>query len=81
MSENINKSSLEDLPFSFRRFKNGSISVFFCDREVTIIRGKKAEKFDLQMDAADEMEKQLLMAKITGNFKRGNERDGKMTGK
>ena len=69
------------MPFSFRKFKNGTISISFKDREVTILKGKNAEKFDSRIENADEMERQFIMAKITGNFKHGNERDGKIRGK
>lgn len=78
MSENSEKNSLEELPFSFRNFKNGTVSVSFQNREVTILKDKIAEKFNSQIENADEMERQLIMAKITGNFKRGNERVGKL---
>lgn len=81
MSENTEKKTLEDLPFSFRRFKNGNVSVSYREREATIVKGKNAEKFNLQIENADEMERQLIMAKITGNFKHGNEREGKLRGK
>jgi hypothetical protein len=81
MSENTKKNSLEDLPFSFRRFKNGNVSVSYRDSEVTVVKGKSAEKFNSQIGNADEMERQLIMAKITGNFKHGNEREGKLKGK
>lgn len=81
MSENTEKNSLEDSPFSFRQYKNGGVSVFYKDREVTVLNGKNAEKFLSRIENADEMESQLIMAKITGNFKHGNERVGKLTGK
>lgn len=81
MFENTEKNPLEDLPFSFRQYKNGGVSVFYHEREVTILSGKNAEKFLSRIENADEMERQMIMAKITGNFKRGNERVGKLTGK
>lgn len=78
MSENSEKNPLEDSPFSYRKYKNGGVSVFFKDREVTVLNGKSAEKFISRVENADEMESQMIMAKITGNFKHGNERVGKL---
>lgn len=42
-----------------------------------ILKGKESEKFLAKISKADSMEAQLLMAKITGNFKHGNERTNK----
>ena len=77
MSENSEKNSLEDFPFSFRKYKNGSVSVFYKEREVTILKGKNAESFVTKIESTDDLEAQMVMAKITGNFKHGNERQGK----
>jgi hypothetical protein len=81
MSKNAEKNPLEDLPFSYRQYKNGGVSVFYKDYEVTVLNGKSAEKFNSRIENADEMEKQLIMAKITGNFKHGNEREAKLKNK
>ncbi len=78
MSENSEKSSLEDFPFSFRTYKNGSVSVFYKEREVTILKGKNAENFLSKVESRDDLQAQMVMAKITGNFKRGNERQAKI---
>jgi hypothetical protein len=43
-------------------------------KQVKILKGKEADKFIKRVKmAGSEKEKQLVMAKITGNFKRGNE--------
>lgn len=42
-------------------------------RVATILRGAKASAFLAQVDSGDP---QLLMAKLTGNYRRGNERTG-----
>lgn len=81
MSELSEKNPLEDSPFSFRQYKNGGVSVYYNDREVTVLNGNNAEKFLSRIENADKMESQMIMAKITGNFKRGNERVGKLTNK
>ncbi len=81
MPEKTEKNPLEDSPFDFRKYKNGNVSVCWKNKEVTILKGANAQKFLADIESADEFEKQLLMAKITGNFKRGNEREGKQKGK
>ncbi len=78
MAEN---NPLEDEPFSYRKYKNGNVSISWNKREVKILKGKNAERFLLQITDKTESEQQLVMAKITGNFKRGNEREGKIKGR
>jgi len=43
-------------------------------RVVTTLAGVPAERFLRDVEGADEEAEQLLMARVTGNFKRGNER-------
>ena len=73
---NIDKRNrLEENPFSYQITKNGSIFLEFNGRVVKVLKGKEAKKFLESMQAVkDEKEEQLILAKITGNFKRGNER-------
>jgi hypothetical protein len=62
-------------PFRFRQNKNNTVFLDYHGKQVKILKGKDAEKFLKKMnDAEDEKSRQLIMAKITGNFKRGNER-------
>lgn len=69
------RNRLNDEPFSFRLNKNNTVFLDYNGKQVKILKGKEAEKFLKKMnDAEDEKSRQLIMAKITGNFKRGNER-------
>lgn len=43
---------------------------------VTTLRGKDADRFLAKVVGADDQTAQMVMAKVTGNFKRGNERQG-----
>jgi hypothetical protein len=62
--------------FSYRTRKDGTVAIFWNNRPATVLTGKLAERFlDAAPDASHE-ERQLLMARVTGNFKRGNERKG-----
>ncbi len=55
--------------FLYQRRKDGSIVITHHGRQAAILRGKKAEQF-LRKAGGDD---QLLMARLTGNYKRGNE--------
>lgn len=70
-----NRNRLDEEPFSFRVNKNSTVFLDFNGKQVKILKGKESEKFLKRMsEAEDEKSRQLIMAKITGNFKRGNER-------
>ena len=64
-------------PFSFATRADGTIVILYGSAPVTLLRGRSAERFAARMASADAAAAQLLMARATGNFKRGNERDGK----
>ncbi len=61
-------------PFQYRANKNGTVALRYKGEPVTLLRGTVATKFLQQLQAGKDP--QLLMAKLTGNFKRGNERPG-----
>lgn len=64
-------------PFSFVSRADGSIVIRYHAAPVTLLRGKAAERFAIRMDGADAATAQQLMARATGQFKRGNEREGR----
>jgi hypothetical protein len=70
-----NHGGLENFPFSYYE---GGEKVFICynRRQVMIQKGQKAKSFLARMTGCDRAAQQIVMAKITGNFKRGNERQG-----
>lgn len=49
--------------------------IYWTNRLVKILAGNAANKFREKAGTVDEMATQYLMAKATGNFKRGNERN------
>ena len=73
---NIDKRNrLGDEPFKYRVTKDNTVFLDYHGRQVKILKGTEAEKFLKRIRVADNTtEAQLIMAKITGNFKRGNER-------
>jgi hypothetical protein len=68
---------LASLPFSYARRADGTIVIRYHDAPVTLLRGRAAERFSGRLETLDEIGAQQLMARATGNFKRGNERVGK----
>ena len=65
---------LADEPFSFLTRADGTIVIRYRGAPVTLLRGKAADRFTTRLDTADAAGAQQLMARATGNFKRGNER-------
>jgi len=67
---------LANEPFSWLTRADGTIVIRYHDAPVTLLRGKAAEKFAFRMSSADAAAAQQLMARATGNFKRGSEPRG-----
>lgn len=67
---------LEDDPFDWRVTKDGQLLVSRGGRVVTTVRGATAAKLLGQLERADDDQAQQLLARATGNYKRGNERRG-----
>ena len=65
---------LEEEPFTYKVSKEQKVFIYWNDKQVMILKGKDCERFLAKIKAAEPMEAQLQMAKITGNFKRGNEK-------
>lgn len=57
--------------FSWVQRKNGDVVIEHHGRVATVLRGAKAARF---VDDVGESNDQELMARLTGNYKRGNER-------
>ncbi|EJQ68865.1 MULTISPECIES: hypothetical protein [Bacillus] len=75
MKKTDKRNRLDDMMFHYRVTKNNIVSIEYYGKQIMILKGNDAEKFLNKINqASNEKEKQLIMAKITGNFKRGNER-------
>jgi hypothetical protein len=70
--------SLAELPFAFRETKSGLVHITYQGSQVTTLSGKAAQRFLSAVEGADDHTAQLAMAKATGNFKRGNEKQAKI---
>jgi hypothetical protein len=64
--------------FTYQTNKDGIVFISWYGKRVKIVHGQKAKKFLSRIQDADRREAQLIMAKATGNFKRGNERKKKL---
>ncbi len=63
--------------FSYER-EGGAVAIYHHGRRATVLRGPAAERFLVDVESGDA---QQLMARATGNYKRGNERAGKRSPK
>jgi len=71
------REKLQERPFSFRETKDGKVFIAWHGKSVVTLQGKAAEKFLAAVSSADADQVQLLMARITGNFNRGNKKKKK----
>jgi hypothetical protein len=60
--------------FTWTRTKDGGVRIAHNHRVVTTLAGDAAARFIARAEQADAEAQQHLMARATGNFKRGNER-------
>ena len=74
MSSVDRRNRVDDEVFSYRATKNGTVLISWQGKQVTTLNGKQAERFLTRVAGLDDRAAQLVMAKVTGNFKRGNER-------
>lgn len=72
------RNLLDEEPFAYRPGKDGKVFISWQGKQVLILKGKQAETFLRKIDGLAGKDAQLVMAKVTGNFKRGNERQGKL---
>lgn len=74
MSEIDKRGKLDEAFFSYRETKDGRVMLYWYDKHVKTLAGKEAQKFLAKIYGLEGKELQLVLAKATGNFKRGNER-------
>jgi hypothetical protein len=63
-----------DLGFAFKARKNGEIAIFHHGRLATTLRRDPARDFVAAVGNTSGADAQQLMARLTGNYKRANER-------
>jgi len=79
VSEIDKRNRLSEEPFTYQITKNGTITINYKGKQIKVVKDKEAERLIARIKAVENniLEVQLLLAKITGNFKRGNEKLGK----
>ena len=76
MEKSVDKRGiLDEEVFTYKITKDQKVFISCEGRQVTTLSGKKAEDFIAKIQKAQGgKDAQLIMAKVTGNFKRGNEK-------
>lgn len=60
--------------FSYTLHKNEKVLLYWQNKQVMVLKGQKAAKFTAKIAHLNPDEIRMHIAKLTGNFKRGNER-------
>jgi hypothetical protein len=68
------RGKLQEKPFTFRETKDGKVFLYWHGKQILFLKQKHAESFLQKIANAHETQAQLLMAKVTRNFKRGNQK-------
>ncbi|WP_369901916.1 hypothetical protein [Bacillus manliponensis] len=79
MSEIDKRNRLSKKPFAYQITKKGTVVIHYGGKQIKIVKDREAERLIARIQEVEDniIEVQLLLAKITGNFKRGNEKFGK----
>lgn len=64
------RGKLQENPFTFKETADGKVFIYWHGRLVKTLKNGVAEKF---LQGLTDENAQLRMARVTGNFKRGNE--------
>ena len=74
MTEADTRQLFNNKVFTYRKVKEGRVFIYWHEKQVMILKDKQAQRFIDKVSRLNDQESQLVMAKTTGNFKRGNER-------
>jgi len=74
------RNRLSEEPFDYQITKKGTVVIYYEGKQIKNVKDREAERLIARIKEVEDNIKavQLLLAKITGNFKRGNEKFGKM---
>ena len=64
----------DDLGFTFQATGSGDVRILRAGKAVTMVRGDRAKGLLEDLASADSAGQQQILARITGNYRRGNER-------
>ena len=74
MTKTQARGGLAGEPFSYRASKDGKLLIYWQGKLVSTLKGNAAAKWLARLSGAGAQQTQLILARATGNFKRGNER-------
>ena len=74
MGEIDKRGKLEEEPFSYHVSKDKKVFIYWNGKLVMTLKEKDSDKFLARIENVEGKEAQLIMAKVTGNFKHGNEK-------
>jgi len=74
MDEIDKRHHLDDEIFSYQVNNENKVFIFWKGKQVKVLKGKEAQLLLDKITGLDHIGVQLALAKLTGNFKRGNER-------
>ena len=75
MSNVDKRGKLQEEVFSYTANKDGKVFIFWQGQQIMILKDSKAKSFLTKIANLEGPKAQLVMAKITGNFKHGNEKN------
>jgi len=70
-------NNLSEQPFSYKITNSEKIIIYYNNKQIMIVKDNEAVKLQSKVFNKSEKQVQLILAKITGNFKHGNERSNK----
>jgi len=73
MNKTDKRGRLKEKPFRFQSVKDQKVLIYCENRLVKTLSGKHSERFLRKIVGMEDPEIQLALAKVTGNFKHGNE--------
>lgn len=71
---------MDTTQFDYQLTKDGRVLLYWQGKLIKTLAGHAAQDFRARLatiDEGDDAALDLLLARVTGNFKRGNEREGK----
>ena len=79
MSEIDKRNRLSEEPFAYQITKKGTVVIEYESKQIKIVKDREAVRLIARIKEVEDniTAVQLMLAKITGNFKRGNEKIGK----
>lgn len=70
----MKRNILDEESFEYQVFKDNKIQIYWDGKPVMMLKGSAAGDLIKKLERSEGKEAQLVLAKITGNFKRGNEK-------